>query len=81
VFKERHARVETGLAGAVQIDLYGDLCFQGITFYPSLAFGHGDSKVISWQLPENSATYYNRLDSRRPAAHSIMWTANIRTRF
>ena len=52
VLKERHARIEAGLAGAIEIDLDSDLCFQGISFYPSLAFGHGDSKVISRHMPE-----------------------------
>ena len=52
---ERKARVERNTLETqitVEIDLDGDLCFQGISFYPSLAFGHGDSKVISRHMPE-----------------------------
>ena len=46
VLQEGHASVEAGFAGTVEIDLNGDLGFKGISFYPSLAFGHGDSVTI-----------------------------------
>src|SRR5690554_2951042 len=43
VVKEGHTGVKAGFAGAIEIDLDGNLGFKGISLYPSLAFSHGDS--------------------------------------
>ena len=46
VFEKGNAGVKSGLAGAIEINLDGNLSFQGISFYPSLTFGHGDSVAV-----------------------------------
>src|SRR5690606_19534934 len=52
VIKEGHAGVKAGFAGSVEIDLNGNLGFKGISLYPSLTFGHGDSVVKTGLLPK-----------------------------